>query len=145
MKKQIFGLMALILCACAGLTACSDDDNDDIKSGIVGLWQETHCIDWTEGYDGQYNPEAWEEESDARVEFKENGTAVFHEYYNGIWNYEGEVSYKISGNNILFDDNYAGPETTTIDELTNSTLIVTEKGNDDGRTFIVRTKFARIG
>lgn len=36
MKKQIFGLMALILGACISFTACSDDDDDDNQN--EDLW-----------------------------------------------------------------------------------------------------------
>lgn len=146
MKKQIFGLMALILCACAAFTACSDDDDDEdnTNSKLVGLWQSTHAFEWDEWEDGEYNPEAWQEDAGGRVEFKADGMVVIYDYHNGAWIKDNEGSYKVSGNKLILGEGNPQDNEITIDELNNETLIMSEKGYDYGGTFIVRTKYRRI-
>lgn len=147
MKKKLFGLMALILCTCSGFTACSEDDDDDdsTNSKLVGLWQSTHSFEWDEfeEADGEYNPEAWQEDATGRIEFKADGKVIVYNYHNGVWERDDEGTYKVSGNKLILGDGNSDYE-TTIDELNNETLILTDKGYDHGGTFIIRTKYRRI-
>ena len=151
MKKQIFGLMALILCACAGLTACSDDDDDD-NNGIVGLWEQTHFLEWGEDYsDGPYNPEAWKEEGGFRLEFTSDGKMIQYSFEKGQWilhKDEIEQTYTVSDNKLIVtsydkEENERYTETESIDEINSNTLIITERDYDPGLC-IYRYKFRRV-
>lgn len=142
--------MALILCACAGLTACSDDDDDD-NNGIVGLWEQTHFLEWGEDYsDGPYNPEAWKEEGGYRYEFTSDGKLLKYKFRNNQWNLDDdeERTYKLSDNKltVLEYDKRHGDSwtyTCTVDELNSTTLIITERDYDPGLC-IYRYKFRRV-
>lgn len=146
MKKQIFGLMALILCACAGLTACSDDDDDDDSTDnslLVGLWEIDAFVDWASNEGTPYDPEAWVQTSGDRIEFKSNGEVLSYVYDNGEWECAGGV-YKLSGNTLTMWNDEGEKMEGTVDVLNESTFISTIRERENGIDFIGRERYHRV-
>ena len=89
MKSNLFKFFAAIFCVaiCAGFTSCSDDDDDNEASALVGSWLEVGYVQ----SDGQIY---WESEPDCSMTFNADGTVVSY--------YEDEVdatgTYSVNGN-----------------------------------------------
>ena len=157
MKKQIFGLMALILCACSGLTACSDDDDDDnngAHSTLVGTWECTGNVEWTSHSSKPYDPEAWELLEKQRLELTSDGKITWYEWENGKWEWSERGTYTFGDNKIIqkiynyngyTDDSGEYDQTIwSVDELSNNTLIITSTDYEDGGKWIDRYRFKKI-
>ncbi len=150
MNKKLFGLIALILYACSGLTACSDDDDapkPDAPASIVGLWQEIGYIHWEERFGTEYDPDAWITEDDMALEFTDTGRLLFLEMSNGEWTpYMDPFEYTLTGKDLMYS--LIGNTHTlrcTVEELTETTLIIGDNSSDpeEGRVIHLK-KYRRI-
>ena len=108
MKKLHFSLMAILfaLFAMVSFTACSSDDDDvpsteEIKTNIVGLWQNTHISGWE--YDNTGNLVQIDQDvSKEGILFRSDGTYDWCSYYDNSWHTSDLIhKYKISNNKII--------------------------------------------
>lgn len=151
MDMKFYGLMVLILCACAGFTACSDDDDDnpkpDAPASIVGLWQETGYIHWEERFGTEYDPDTWITEDDMALEFTNAGRLLFLEQRDGEWTpYMAPFEYSLAGNILTYSlANSATTLRSTIEELTETTLIIGDNSSDPEQGRVIHLeKYRRI-
>ena len=92
MKSNLFKFFAAIFCVaiCAGFTSCSDDDDDNEASALVGSWLEV-------GYVLSNGQIYWYSEFKISKTFNADGTVVSY--------YEDEVdatgTYSVNGNNFV--------------------------------------------
>jgi hypothetical protein len=124
-------------------TSC-DKGDDEVNSKIVGIWKATHTAHWyNNGYYGKLEDFDWEAnkypEGDSEfMEFKSDGTAwEYYEGYRDQWYKWSLGSYTLKGSTLTLRGEGDGgiyEETSTVVSLTNNTLVLEDRYDEEDGT-----------
>lgn len=132
-KFKLIGLTGLFVCMFT-LSSCSSDNNkDDFKTNIVGLWETTHTSGYT--YDDTEERNIISVDKDLtgkdqeRILLKGNGTYKEYYYLESSDSWYGSIydtgNYEVSRNKIyLYDSKGNIEDIYTIISLTGNTAII---------------------
>lgn len=147
MKKLFFCAAALL--AAISFAACSDNDEPNLpitSESIVGTWQATHAQGWETD---ESEKDSWSDDYPDKdgyywtLAFDKNGSCVETDYETGEEPYSEHYTYSIAGNKLtLKDSDYS--ETYEIKKLTESQLVLFEKGVDANYSWENTTTYKRI-
>lgn len=124
MKKLIFSVLALTVCALA-FVGCKKDDDGFSNNDIVGTWETTRY------YDPDY--EEWDYvDYDESYTFKKNGSGIYEDDYD-----EDVFEYSIDGNSLRMEfDDYI--EKWTVESIKSGKMIWRDKA--DGFKYELRKR-----
>lgn len=146
MKKLFILLIGALMFLPISLSSCSgDDDNDNEIIGsttdLIGVWESVSGSAQIKK-DGKVIANQTLNNNSSRIEFYEDGTYRFGEYYDGEWDWDYEAyEWKyVNGKIILKDeqDDYEYYENyVVVKSLTSKKLIVNviEKYIEDGSSY----------
>ena len=130
---KIWSMLVCLMAFSAGLTSCSDDDEDVNPSLLVGKWE----IVSNEGY--YYDPDG------QRYDYNEPGYGETVEFFeDGTVNFDGDTGrWSVSGNRLTLSV-YGESASAEITKLTNTELVFEASGRDEDGDWFDRFVLRRV-
>lgn len=146
--KKIFrlGLLAVVLASFAFVfTSCSKDDDDVIKSDLIGKWVGTTTEVYSNGKPFLSFEDTHTTEKYASWEFKSNGTAEYIDKSTGTITKHETYTFSLIDNTIETINDTSKEKGYFEFEVkgNNLTLTSTSKSNDGKYTYILVQNFIR--
>ena len=136
--KRFFMFCAMLATLCL-FSAC-EKNQETSKNTIIGKWQLTHVISYTDGkLDGK---EQISEDQAVTYEFLTGSTGVVHEPDAPSW-FNGNFSWKLEGTLLTM---YFADHTTvwTVKKLTDNFLSLEQTAEKDNHTYLIIYDYKKV-